>query len=188
MKRLKFLGIGLALTGLISCGGGVGDQPATAEGFGEIEKELTSKFGADAYYTDLSILYIDKMGNTISTTVTSDPESLEMGEWSYSNSAWTQSADVTIEIPDGTKATDFMFQLGGEISLSELGGLIEKSKKMLADEKDVPNAKLSIASILFPDNGDMAEAKYSVTLEPETGGTSFSFYYDLKGEFISMDY
>jgi len=188
MKRLKFLGLGILFTGFISCGGGIDNQPATAEGFGEIEKELATKFGADAYYTDLNILYVDQVGNTIAATVTSDPESLEMGEWTYSNGAWTQSADVTLEIPEGTKAADFMFQLGGEISLSKLGGLVEKSKKMLTEEKDVPNPKLSIASINFPDNGDMAEAKYWVKLEPENGGTSFSFYYDLKGEFISMDY
>ncbi len=188
MKKLKFLGIGFVFAGLISCGGGVADQPATAEGFGEIEKELNEKFGADAYYTDLSIVYVDKIGNSVTTTVTSDPASLEMGEWSFSNSVWTQTSEVSIEIPDGTKAADFMFQLGGEISLSELGGLVEKAKKMLADEKDVPNARLKIASIVFPDSGDMAEAKYSIQLEPENGGTSFSFYYDLKGEMISMDY
>ncbi|MEO9894684.1 hypothetical protein, partial [Aurantibacter sp.] len=73
-------------------------------------------------------------------------------------------------------------------SLAKLGGLVEKSIQQLKDEKNIENPILSIASINFPDNGDISKAKYWIKLEPENGGTSFSFYYKLDGAFIKMDY
>lgn len=188
MKKLRFTVAGLMLTTLIACGGSSGNQEATAEGFTEIENEIKSEFGDDAYFTDLSIIYDKSIGNMIGVTVTKDPESLKMGEWNQTQGAWEQTAEVTLEVPPGTKAADFMFQLGDEISLTKLGELIEKSKKQLQDEKDLKNPTLSIASVIFPDNGDISKAQYSINLEPENGGTNFYFYYNLDGELDSMNY
>jgi hypothetical protein len=187
MKRIKLSGIALSLMALVSCSGS-GNEAATADGFAEIEDGIKSEFGDDAYFTDLSVMYSESIGNTVSVTVTKDPESLEMGEWNQSQGAWTQTSDVSLEIPPGTKAADFMYQLGGEISLKELGGLIEKSKKQLTDEHELENPRLSIASVIFPDDGDISKAYYSINLEPEHGGTTFRFYYELNGELQSMDY
>lgn len=188
MKSLKFTLIAVAITALVSCGGGSANHEATAEGFSEIEKDLKSKFGENAYYTDLSVIYDESIGNMISTTVTDDPESLTMGEWSQSQGTWQQTSEVSLEIPPGTKAADFMFQLGNEVSLKKLGELIEKSKAQLTEEKGLENPALDMAYINYPDNGDISKAQYCVQLEPETGGTSFSFYYTLGGEFIDMNY
>ena len=189
MKNLKITVIIVtAIITLISCGGGVGDQPANAEGFGVIEQEIKSKFGENAYYTDLKILYIKGIGNTVSTTVTDNPESLKMGEWNLAQGSWNQRSEITLELPEGTKAVDFMFQLNENISLSKLGELVEKSMKQLTAEKNIENPILSTAFVKFPKNGDISKTEYSVTLEPENGGTSFSFYYKLNGDFIEMDY
>ncbi|NOQ75260.1 MAG: hypothetical protein GQ574_24830 [Crocinitomix sp.] len=188
MKRLKFTVIAVVLTTLISCGGGSANQEATADGFTEIQNEFKSKFGDNAYYTDLDIVYDESIGNIINTIVTSEPESLKMAEWSQSQGAWTETSEVSLEIPEGTKATDFMFQLGDEISLTELGGLIEKAKLKLKEEKDLANPTLSIASIIFPDDGDVSNASYSISLNPENGGTTFRFSYSLDGELLDMDY
>ena len=120
MKNLKFrtiIATAVMIT-LISCGGGVGDQPAKAEGFGSIEKVIKSKFGEDAYYTDLIIMDIKGIGNTIVATVTDDPESLKMGEWNLAQGSWNQRSEITLELPEGTKAVDFMFQLNENINLS----------------------------------------------------------------------
>jgi len=188
MKVLKSIVAVACLALLLSCGGGVDKQSADADGFGAMEDEMKSKFGDDAYFTDLKILYIKGIGNTISTTVTEEPESLKMGQWDLSQNTWTQRSEITLEVPDGTQAKDFMFQLNGTFSLGKLGGLVEKSIQQLKDEKDLDNPILSIASINFPDNGDISEAQYWIKLEPENGGTSFSFYYKLDGELIKMDY
>lgn len=172
----------------ISCGNGTSGQPANAKGFANIEQELKSKFGTMAYYTDLKIIYIKGIGNTISTTVTEAPESLKMGEWDLSQNTWTQRSEVNIEIPEGFEAKDFMFQLNEKFSLVKLGELIERSIQQLKAEKDLKNPVLSLASINFPDNGDVSKAQYWIKLEPKQGGTDFNFYYTLDGELIKMNY
>ena len=155
MKRLKQTIVALVfITALVSCGGGAGNQEATADGFSEIEKEIKDKFGDDAYYTDLKILYIKGIGNTISATVTNDPESLKMGQWDFAQGTWTQRSEITLEVPEGSKAEDFMFQLDDKIKLSKLGELVEKSSKQLTAEKNIENPTLSMAFIKFPRNGD----------------------------------
>jgi len=189
MRKLSFTLLLASVVLLSSCGGGgVESQPANAEGFGAIETSLKEKFGANAYYTDLTVIYNASIGNSIATTVTDDPASLKMAEWTISSLGWNETAEVTLEIPEGTEAADYMFQLGDKVSLSKLGELIEDAKKKLTAEKDIANPALSMATIMWPDNGDISEAKYSIGLEPENGGTSFSFYYELNGDFIEMDY
>lgn len=189
MKTLRNLTIAALTTlTLLSCGGSAGVESHNAKGFGELEADLKSEFGDDAYYTDLNILYVASMGTSISTTVTSDPASLKMGEWHNGLGSWEQTSEVTLEIPEGTKASDFMFQLNDQFSLSKLGGLVEESLKSLKAEKKIDNPILSMAYIKFPDNGDVSKAEYVVTLEPENGGTSFTYSYSLEGELLDMNY
>lgn len=187
MRKIKII-VALSIFALMSCGGGSSNQPATAEGFEAIENEIKSKFGENAYYTDLKVLYIKDIGNTISTTVTEAPETLKMGQWDLAQNNWTQRSEVTLEVPEGTKAADFMFQLNDKINLTKLGELVEKSITELKAKKNIENPILSIAFVKFPKNGDVSKAEYAVRLEPENGGTSFSFYYTLNGELIKMDY
>lgn len=178
----------LLLIQLASCGNSTQNQPATAEGFQNIENELKSKFGDNAYYTDLSITYNKSIGNIVGVTVTEDPESLKMGQWNLTQDSWIQNQDISIEVPSGTKASDYMFQLSDAINLSKLGGLVEKSVKKLKEEKNLENPTLSIAGLNFPDNGDISKAQYMINLQPESGGTTFSFYYSLSGDLIKMNY
>jgi len=189
MKNLKITGLAFLTAILTACGGsGIDKQAANAEGFANIETAMKTQFGDDAYYTDLTIMYDESMGNYVSTTVTKDPESLEMGDWNFSMGTWTQTSEVTIEIPENTKAADFMFQLGADVSLEKMGELVEKSKSKLTEEHDIENPRLELAFVKFPDTGELADASFSIQLEPEHGGTKFSFYYTLSGDFIEMDY
>ena len=177
----------ILLIAFTSCGDG-GKNDATAEGFSEIEKEIKNKFGDDAYLTNLSVVYNKAIGNIISVTITEDPESLQMEQWNQTQGNWAKTSDVMIELPSDTKATDFMYQLDDKINLSTLGELIEKSKQKLEEEKGLENAKLSIASIIYPDNGDISKAEYSINMQPENGGTTFNFNYKISGELIKMNY
>ncbi len=188
MKKIRLAAIALALISVLSSCGNFGKQPATAEGFSNIEREIKDQFGDNAYFTDLTIIHVESLGNLANVTVTDDPGSLKMGEWSQVNGAWKQSSEVTLELPEGTKAEDFMYQLDDEINLRKMGELVEKSKAHLMTEKKLDNAVLSLASIKYPDNGDRSKAEYHISLEPENGGTSFSFFYSLKGELRKMDY
>lgn len=173
---------------LISCGGGASKQEATAAGFTTIENQIKNKFGNNAYYTDLSITYNEAIGNILGVTVTENPASLKMEQWNQTQDHWNQTSDVTIEIPEDTNASDFMFQLNETINLKKLGELVEKSKAQLTKEKNIEDSKLHIAFINFPDNGDISKAYYGVNLEPKNGGTRFRFSYTLDGELIKMDY
>jgi len=120
--------------------------------------------------------------------VTNDPESKKMAEWTCSNGIWTQTSDVTLEIPDGYKGEDFMYQLKGYITIEKLEKLIEDAKSHLAKEKGIEKSKLALAAIKYPEVAEGAEAEFIINLQPETGGTTFAFSYDLVGELIEMDY
>ncbi|APY07619.1 hypothetical protein BWZ20_04585 [Winogradskyella sp. J14-2] len=187
-KMSLFLAIIVTSTLLVSCSDSISNLPATKEGFTEIENKLKSKFGDDAYYTDLTITYNKSIGNIIGVTVTENPESLKMGQWNLTQDIWQQNSDITVEVPAGTKASDYMFQLGNTISLSQLGGLVQKSIQRLKDEKQLSNPTLSIAGLNFPNTGEISKAKYMINLQPENGGTTFSFYYALNGDLIKADY
>ena len=189
MKTLKFKAIVvLTVMTLISCGGSTSKQPANAEGFGAIEKELKSKFGENAYYTDLTITYDKSLGSWISVTVTDNPESLKMGQWNLSQDTWTQNSEISLEVPQDSKAADFMFQLNNKINLTKLGELVEKSTIKLKTEKNIENALLHMALVKFPKNGNIVKTEYTVMLKPENGGTTFTFRYKLNGNLIKMDY
>lgn len=188
MKVLKSTILVAALITLMSCGGSTHNEPANAEGFRNIEKEIKSKFGENAYYTDLKVTYIESIGNIIGVTVTDDPESLKMGQWNLTQSTWKQNSEISIEVPKGSKASDFMFQLNENINLSKLGELVEKSSTKLSAEKSIENPALHIAYIKFPNNGDISKTEYIVMLKPENGGTTFTFTYRVDGDLITMDY
>ncbi len=158
-----------------------------AKGFEGVEENLKSKFGDNAFYTELSITYVEQVGTIITTTVTKDPSSLKMESWNFSNSSWSQTADVTLELSGG-KAQDFMFNLNEEVDLSKLGELVESSIKKLKEEKDISAVVLNITSIMAPDDGDKSKMNYFIQLKPENGGTDFTFVYNLDGTLEKFDY
>lgn len=187
MKNVK-LTIGIFFTALLLASCGSGSESSNAEGFQEIENQIKSEFGDDAYYTEISITYNESIGNIVGVTVTKDPESMKMGQWNLTSGNWQQNSDISIEIPEGSKAADFMFQIGEIVSLEKLGELVEKSKEALSKEKDLKNPKLHMAFVKYPDTGEASKAEYIVMLQPETGGTFFTYSYQLDGTFIEMDY
>jgi hypothetical protein len=189
MKAFKSITlVGIMLVTLLSCGGGTSNQTADAKGFEAIEKEIKSKFGDNAYYTDLTITYMESTGNIIGLTVTEAPESLKMGQWQLSQDNWVQKSEISLEVPEGNVAADFMFQLNDKINLIKLGELVEKSMQQLTAEKNIESPSLHMALIRFPKNGDQAKTQYIIRLKPENGGTTFTFTYALNGELIEMDY
>ncbi|WP_147296621.1 hypothetical protein [Flagellimonas nanhaiensis] len=173
---------------LVSCGGGASKQKANAKGFGAIEIILKDKFGNDAHYTDLTITYNESIGNIVGVTVTEAPESLKMGQWNLSQDNWTQTSEITLEVPAGTKAADFMFQLDETINLGKLGGLVEISKEKLTAKKQIENPLLHMAFVKMPKNGERTKTEYVVMLKPPNGGTTFTLNYGLNGELINIDY
>lgn len=183
MKALKLTGTLFIVAALFACTSKSGEGD-----FSTVKSDLDSKFGAEAYYTEISITYNQSIGNITNVIVTKSPESLKMEQWTNSMNNWTQTSDITIEIPQGTKASDFMFQLGSTVSLEKLSELVTKSKEKLTSEKQIASPKLHMAFIKYPDNGQVSQAEYIVMLQPENGGTTFTFSYKLDGTLLKMDY
>ncbi|MEN7551296.1 hypothetical protein AAG747_25485 [Rapidithrix thailandica] len=157
----------------------------TKEGLKEFEEELISKFGKDAYFTDFGISH-SQHGSVANVTVTSDPSSLKMGSWIYHKGLWEQTSDITLEIPDGAKAEDFMYT-HKELDFDQINELVEKSKTKVKEEKDMDVVVYTIY-LSAPDDADFSRMRYSLDLRPENGGTSFSFYYNMDGSLHSFDY
>ncbi|MDH7447571.1 hypothetical protein [Aquimarina sp. 2201CG14-23] len=188
MKVFKSTVIIAIMVFIVSCGKSTDEQSADAKGFSAIENEIKSKFGNEAYFTDITITYNSAIGNIIGVTVTDAPESLKMGQWNLTQNAWRQNTEISLEVPQGSKAADFMFQLNEKMNLSKLGELVEISGKQLKDEKNIENPTLNMAYIKFPKNGNIAITEYVVALKPESGGATYTFRYKLNGDFIKMDY
>ena len=184
MKLIKLSTMIFASLAMLSCGSSL----SSSESLSDIETQLNSQFGDNAYYTEISITHNKAIGHIVNAVVTDSPESLQMGQWTQTQGTWTQTSNISIEIPEGTKAADFMFQLTGDINLKKLDQLVEDSKKNLSEEKQIKNPTLHMAFIKYPDTGEVSKAEYMVMLQPEHGGTTFTYAYTIGGELINMDY
>jgi hypothetical protein len=186
------MGLCASLFLVTSCGSSSSKYTPDAAGFAKIQDDLKSKFGDDAYYSGINIVYVTGnapgSGITLNVSVTKDPASLSMEEWSYSSyGGWRQTADVTIEVAEGVDVKEFMYRLAGKFDLKKAGELVELSAKKLADEKQIKNAVLQTA-LLNPGSRPASSTEIYIAMKPENGGTTFSFRYDLDGNLTSFDY
>ncbi len=187
MRTLKLMILLLTAIALAACGGRSENYKATVNGFSEIEKEIKKEFGDNAYFTDITITYTKAL-TSVDLMVTRLPESLKMEEWNLSHGMWSKTSDINVGVPPGSMAADFMFQLGDKINLTKFVELIEQAKESLPTKEELENPELTMASILYPDNGDASLARYVICLEPEKSSTSFYFYYTIDGELTTMDF
>jgi hypothetical protein len=162
------------------------------EGFEKIQKELMSKFGEKAYYTDINVINVptDRPGGGVSLkiTTTDNPDGLKMAEWQYSPfGGWQQLSDITIDASDDIDAKEFMFQLGDQFCLKKVGELVAASAKKLADEKKLEDAVVTSA-LLSTHDKPISEANIIIFMQPKNGGTNFTFIYGLDGNLNTFNY
>lgn len=184
MKNLFYLSL-LSFTILCSCGGKYYEDK---ESLMELKEELDSQFGKDAYYTQLFIL--DKghdKGSMISVRQTNDPSSLKMRDWTK-DGVWQQTSDVTLELPEGEKAEDYMFQLGKQVKFDIMGQMLEDAKNKVIEEKGMKDIRVKSITIAAPDDGDFESMVCSIDIEPKSGGTTFSFMYNMDGTLKDFSY
>ncbi len=181
MKKTVIAILGIVI--ISSCGGKISDN---LSGFQELEREITDKFGEEAFYTDISVSYDKPTGLSFSVTATRDSSSYELEEWNWVTGTWTQTSEVALEITGG-KPQDFMFNLVNDVSITKMAELVALSKKKVKDKKNIETV-LNLISVSSSMDGDKSKMQYFLQLKPVTGGTSFNFYYDLKGTLKKFDY
>lgn len=156
-------------------------------GFEKLQAELISKYGADAYYTDLQMTLDVESAVSVLVTETKNPASLKQEQWlRYGGGEWEKQADVVFTV-EGAEAKSFMFQLNKEVSLSAMANLLEKSKAQLMQEKQVkePTFVSAVVSSKHQMNSKETGIFYYITLLDAASQKDYRFVYDLKGNAVS---
>jgi len=179
----------LVLIAFISCGKKK-SFTENASSLQNVKKVLISKFGGEAFYTSISLSNSrTSSGDLLSVTQTKDPSSLQMEDWAYLDGKWTQSSEITLELSEGAKAEDFMFQLDESIvKFDLLGKLVEQSKQKIIEEKKIDDVIVESIFINAPNNGDFSTMEYYIIIKPKNGGTGFDFHYKMDGTLLKSDY
>lgn len=185
MKNTISIFLTVTALGLLSCGNGKTDFTDNAASMIALGEEIKGEFG-DSYYTSFSVNNTSS-GPIVGVSTTKDPSSMQMGDWQYFDGSWSQISEITLEVPSGAKAEDYMFKFGEQVKFETIGKIIEDAKATLKKEKEV-DAKVEDLIVNAPNNGDFDTMEYLLTLEPISGGTSFNFSYTLNGELIKYDY
>ncbi|BAV05850.1 hypothetical protein FLA_1862 [Filimonas lacunae] len=170
--------------------GGGGCTYETADGIKDAQKELDSKFGKGAGYTDVMFSFHKDVGTVITATGTPDLNSAKLIERHRMKGIWKDLSEITMEISGEGKPRDFMFTLD-QVDLSKIPAMVKQAKEKIQKEKGIDKVIASSVSLSMPDKLDNKEdgnPTYHINVEPESGGTTFSFVYDVKGNFKNLIY
>lgn len=185
MKTNSILVLSFLALILSSCSGGYNFSTQSME---QLNKDLQSKFGSDAWYTSI-VLKDNGSGkkNIVTVDVTKDPNSLRQSQWIL-RGEWEKSTDISLRI-DGGKPEDYMFQLDKEASLNMLDKLIEKAKEELKKQENVSDAEIKVGSIIS--NNEMRDKQsgivYTLSFYSKSMDKSFSFVFNLNGELLKYN-
>lgn len=157
------------------------------QGFEKLQAELISKYGEDAYYTDLQLTLNAESELSVLVTETKEPSSLKQEQWlRYGGGGWEKQADVVFSV-EGAEAKSFMFQLNKEVSLSTMADLLDKSKAQLEKERQVkePVFVSAVVSSKHQMNSKETGIFYYINLSDAASKKDYRFVYDLKGIMVS---
>ncbi len=164
---------------LYSCKSGFKHDSA---GMTQLSSELKAEFGEDAWYTSIELVNNGGSDDLVTVDVTRDPNSLRQEQWTLFHGFWDKKANVTLTI-QGAEPRSFMFQLDHEVRLSLLGTLMERSRKVLEEEKGIQDPQVLTAQIKSSNqmNSKQEGIYYSISLRGKKEEKSFNFVYDLNG-------
>lgn len=154
-----------------------------AEGMAQVTEALNSKFGADAWYTGITIRTISEKESALLAEVTEDPNSLKQEQWTKQGDSWQKVANVALQIQNG-KPQDYMFQLGKQASLTTLNELVQKCREKLQEVEQINDGEISFASIKSNTEVRNADERilYTVSMHSPTNNKSYSFVFDQNGK------
>ncbi len=147
-------------------------------------EELNDKFGKAAVYKEISFVQDNTVGTMITLTVTDKPTENKMEQYTMTKGVWEKTADINMEISEGAKLTDFTFPLS-EVDLTRIPDLCKQSVSKIEADKKMTNMTASMVGVVVPDRiGDSRDEilQYTVQVQPKTGGSSFTVFFDKNGK------
>lgn len=153
----------------------------------QLQKELTEKFGAEAWYSEITVLSPTLDETMIRVKETKDPNSLKGKTWVKESDSWIPSDDVLFQFNDG-KPENHLFQLNKKVTIQRLVQLIDTSKKSLR-QKSIDDAVIHFVSIQSAQMviNPARRVLYNISFQSKDRDRSYSFIYDLNGKLISFN-
>lgn len=191
--RISKIVLLLIILPIISCGGGIFNGPAfnSPESVNKLINSLNERFTKDGGYMQITITYNEQDGNTIIAQATQDISMNKLQEWVYAKGIWEQKSVITMEIPEGSIPSDFMFQLK-DINISNLPEMVNKAKQKVAEDKGLNELVCTSVSFTMSDRrsfeNKIEDIVQTITIAPSSGGTNFNCYFDINGEIKEISY
>lgn len=162
------------------------------DGMQGLSEELIEKFGAGAWYSELSILNVSDDESAVQVKVTDNPNSLRAKSWLRQAEKWVPLDDVMLQFTDN-QPKNHLFQISDDsdqaINLTTLIELIQASNERLNHE-GISNYKIHFASIQSAQLVKRSEERilYNISYWGKTNDISYSFVYDLNKRLIAFNH
>lgn len=184
IKHFLYTTISVAALSLVAC---KGNYEHNAAGFKELNEELKSKFGAEAYYTiiNMSAAGDETMGYTVFVDKTDSLDDIRQERWVLDGGSWMSGGFANMQV-DRNNPNDYKFQLDKEVKVELLGQLITDSKAaFIAENKgDKPVMKLAQVNTNTTVTDEKTKYRYTVKLAQSGTNDEHSYTYDRDGKLI----
>ena len=158
-----------------------------ATGMKKLHEALDAEFGKDAYYTSvgLSAAGDETQGYIVRVEKSPDKESIRNEIWIREGGMWMNGGVANMQI-DARTAGYYKFQLGKEISLEQLGHLIDSSIVRFKNESHgtKPILKTAIVNTNNTVTDDVTKYRYTVILHESGKQETHSYTYNRNGQFM----
>jgi len=157
------------------------------EGMQQLHKELTHKFGSDAWYSEITVLNPSEEETLIRVKTTDDPNSLRGKSWVKQAGSWIPLEDVVFQFSD-SQPQSHLFQLGRQASLDTLAQLIKRSATTLR-QQGIDSATVHFVSIQSAQMVKQEDKRilYNISFRNHADGQSYTFVYDLRGRLLMLN-
>ncbi len=153
-----------------------------SKGMQQLNKMLEDKFGAEAWYSSITLVHDGAGDDMITVERTTDPDKILQEQWTWFHGFWEKKADINLQFT-GIRPRDLLFRLQQGARLLQLGQLIEKSRNELEADPDNGRCKLVMAAIKMNDPVPARPYNLSYTIQLKTGrNVSYSYDYNEQGQ------
>jgi hypothetical protein len=189
MKRIIHFSVFIAILAIISCSY-IGSSPVfeSKDAIAKLIKELKGQYGENLAIHSLTLAFQPQIGNFVLVEGNNDINSEKLMQKKLMKGVWENESEITMEISDG-KPSDFLFTLK-DIDLSKLPEIVADAKNRVSTGKKIDKVKATtiILGLLNKVQDKTADLDYTIMVEPENGGTTFTLSYDATGKYLDMVY